>query len=94
MALAWLVVNILGAPAILGGLTLLEHDQVCPGCGGWGAGVANVAAGVALLGSIFALVAAIRSGAGIISIVVASLAVAAGSLFLVTAIGFYFAIQA
>ena len=86
--------NLLGAPAILGGLTLLDHDKVCPGCGGWGASVAIAAAGVALLGSIFALVAAIRSGAGIVSIVVASLAVAAGAMFLLVAAGFYFAIQA
>jgi hypothetical protein len=72
----------------------LRHSQVCPNCGGWGAGIGVGLAGAMLLGSLWSLAHCIRRGANVASIIFAAMSLAGAAVFLLATIGFYFAIQA
>ena len=94
LVLLCFISSLLAPPAAFALVTSLEHDQVCPGCGGWAAGAAVAMAGVLLFGSGWALVRAIRLGPTLATVILGSISLAAGALFLLAAVGFYFAIQA
>lgn len=92
--LACLGLSVVEPLAAWGALGILDHDQVCPSCGGWGAALAIALAGATLLASGGALLQAIRGGTRALTVVLGCLALALSALFLLAAIGLYFAIQA
>ena len=75
-------------------LRSLPHDQLCPSCGGWGAGLAVAATSGFVLLAAGATVRALRRCAGIGPVIALCLACAATTCYSLAAVAFYFAIQA
>lgn len=72
----------------------LTHDQICPSCGGWGAGAAIVAMLGFQAAAVWTLVRAIHLPAKPASIILSAITCAIAALYVVGAVALYFAIQA
>jgi hypothetical protein len=72
----------------------LPHDQLCPSCGGWGAGAAVATTSGFVLLAVWATIRALRRRAAMLAIIALCLACAATTCHSLAAVAFYFAIQA